>query len=371
MVSGLALRLMTSTGLLAVGVVFGVLSAGTAMADPDDSAAESKAGATKSAAATVSSSSATKSSITSAVTAASSTAGSTAASTGSQSSTSSKSGLVPTASSSSRSGKTLTEVVRGLLPKFSDTVKVPVLRVPGTPFNTSPKEPCAGGSVACFGMIDVPLYNVEDAMKALLDPYGEPEPEPPRPGIRGPVVQSPQIEEPVIDVASPGASSGTAGAPAPQPISAPVVVAAPPPMSAPILPAAPVVAPAAPMVPAAPLAPAPALASAPIPAVAPAPVPGAHLLRTPLAVPAAPSGLRPPTSASGLPKPANVQLKGYPTTRPANRVDPRTVAMLEVGVALPGVAGLLLATAGGGVIGYRQANAARHVRTGGAVRYLR
>ena len=40
------------------------------------------------------------------------------------------------------------------------------------------------------------------------------------------------------------------------------------------------------------------------------------------------------------------------------------------GAALPGVAGILLMTLGGGVVGYRQANAGRMVRTTAAARYL-
>jgi hypothetical protein len=40
------------------------------------------------------------------------------------------------------------------------------------------------------------------------------------------------------------------------------------------------------------------------------------------------------------------------------------------GAALPGVAGILLMTVGGGVIGYRQASAGRMIRAGGASRYL-
>lgn len=39
-------------------------------------------------------------------------------------------------------------------------------------------------------------------------------------------------------------------------------------------------------------------------------------------------------------------------------------------VALPGVAGLLFLTVGGGMIGYRQANSARFIRTAGAERFL-
>jgi hypothetical protein len=40
-------------------------------------------------------------------------------------------------------------------------------------------------------------------------------------------------------------------------------------------------------------------------------------------------------------------------------------------VALPGVAGLMLLTFSGGVVGYRQANSARFIRTAGATRFLR
>jgi hypothetical protein len=40
------------------------------------------------------------------------------------------------------------------------------------------------------------------------------------------------------------------------------------------------------------------------------------------------------------------------------------------GAALPGVAGILLMTLGGGVIGYRQAEAGRMIRSSGAARYL-
>lgn len=49
----------------------------------------------------------------------------------------------------------------------------------------------------------------------------------------------------------------------------------------------------------------------------------------------------------------------------------RTPTVTELAaVALPGVAGLLVLTFGGGFIGYRQANSARFVRTAGAERFL-
>lgn len=49
----------------------------------------------------------------------------------------------------------------------------------------------------------------------------------------------------------------------------------------------------------------------------------------------------------------------------------RTAGLSQLaGAALPGVAGILLLTLGGGVIGYRQASAGRMVRMSGAARYL-
>ncbi|MEW5809351.1 MAG: hypothetical protein AB1925_07850 [Actinomycetota bacterium] len=57
-----------------------------------------------------------------------------------------------------------------------------------------------------------------------------------------------------------------------------------------------------------------------------------------------------------------------PEAMPRTMVSP-TVAQLAA-VALPGVAGLLALTFGGGVVGYRQANSVRFVRTAGAERFL-
>lgn len=57
-----------------------------------------------------------------------------------------------------------------------------------------------------------------------------------------------------------------------------------------------------------------------------------------------------------------------PEAMPRSMVSP-TVAQLAA-VALPGLAGLILVTFGGGVVGYRQANSLRFVRTAGAERFL-
>lgn len=67
-----------------------------------------------------------------------------------------------------------------------------------------------------------------------------------------------------------------------------------------------------------------------------------------------------PMSASGqMPRPA-----GYPRV-----LTGPTLAEIAA-VALPGLAGLMLVTFGGAVIGYRQANSLRFVRTAGAERFL-
>ena len=65
-----------------------------------------------------------------------------------------------------------------------------------------------------------------------------------------------------------------------------------------------------------------------------------------------------------------------PVSGQATRADyPRYLRTPTAGelsfVALPGVAGLMFLTFSGGVIGYRQANSARFIRTAGAARFLR
>lgn len=57
-----------------------------------------------------------------------------------------------------------------------------------------------------------------------------------------------------------------------------------------------------------------------------------------------------------------------PEAMPRSMVSP-TITQLAA-VALPGLAGLILLTFGGGVLGYRQANSLRFVRTAGVERFL-
>jgi hypothetical protein len=95
--------------------------------------------------------------------------------------------------------------------------------------------------------------------------------------------------------------------------------------------------------------------------------PGVAGVRTP-----AIRGSVPPTPGVSAP-PVAVQRGGSTTTTsvaaPGRGVVNPTVAQIAA-VALPGVAGLLFLTFGGGVIGYRQANSVRFVRTAGAERFL-
>lgn len=93
--------------------------------------------------------------------------------------------------------------------------------------------------------------------------------------------------------------------------------------------------------------------------------PGVAGAQTPVirgSVPPTPGVASVPTSTPmGGQQPARIGYQRY--------VRGPTVAQLAV-VALPGVAGLLLVTFGGGLIGYRQANSVRFVRTAGAERFL-
>ncbi|MCV7060931.1 hypothetical protein H7I76_11270, partial [Mycolicibacterium vaccae] len=78
-----------------------------------------------------------------------------------------------------------------------------------------------------------------------------------------------------------------------------------------------------------------------------------------------------PTPGASVPSPAVSAAAGQPArlgAYPRGVLNP-TVAEIAA-VALPGVAGLIFLTLGGGVIGYRQANSVRFVRTAGAERFL-
>lgn len=93
--------------------------------------------------------------------------------------------------------------------------------------------------------------------------------------------------------------------------------------------------------------------------------PGAAGVRTP-----AIRGSVPPTPGATAPS-AAAAMSGQTTRVGAYPRGVTNPALGEIAaVALPGVAGLLFLTFSGGVIGYRQANSTRFVRTAGAERFL-
>jgi hypothetical protein len=135
-----------------------------------------------------------------------------------------------------------------------------------------------------------------------------------------------------------------------QPPSAPVTPAAPVPVGVP-----PVVAPAPVIVPVPP--PAPAVVPVPPPAVVPVPPPAP----APLAPPPSVTEPAPPETLSPQAIPFRA---GYPDYLRA-----ATVSQL-LAAALPGVAGILLMTTAGGVVGYRQARAMQTLPPVGVARFL-
>jgi hypothetical protein len=192
-----------------------------------------------------------------------------------------------------------------------------------------------------------------------ISPYSAsvrtPEPEPvpvPGPAFRGPAPEAPAPDpEPVLDASGGIAAGGGSDYLATGFGSAPV-------LSAPVV-AIPVPPPAAARFPA-------------FPAVAP-PTPGVGSA-------AARAGGAEPAVTAG-----SVRQAGGPEQAPANTGTSTTGQLPRrgyidylrspglpqlAGAALPGVAGILLMTLGGGVIGYRQADAGRMIRSSGAARYL-
>jgi hypothetical protein len=182
-------------------------------------------------------------------------------------------------------------------------------------------------------------------------PISAPTPEPGpeiAPAFRGPAPEAP-APEPVLD-ASGGVSGGSdyqatgfGGAPV---LSAPIVAAPAPPPAAARFPAFP-----------------PVMTTAP--------------------------GLRSAAARAGSGAPGST-VEGGRTTGPQEQAPAGTIRAMSgqtprqgytdylrrpglpqlAGAALPGVAGILLMTLGGGVIGYRQADAGRMIRSSGAARYL-
>jgi hypothetical protein len=232
-------------------------------------------------------------------------------------------------------------------PKFKHSLSIPVFRLP------KPEEVTATGwpdPSVFFDNVEVPVPSIDGFLSALSQPTPEPTP---GPAFRG------QLEEPqapVIDVTGGGGGGVEAVAAeggAPPVFEVPLVMA-------PTIPIPGIVAPTAPL--GASTAGGPPLATgAPTTATgAPTTAAGANapLIRGSLS-PRAELSLNEMTPMSG-----QATRVGYP-----RYLQNPTVGQLAA-VALPGVGGLMFLTFSGGVIGYRQANSIRFLRTAGAERFL-
>jgi hypothetical protein len=212
--------------------------------------------------------------------------------------------------------------------------RIPFLRIP-TPQEYA--EPGWTPPSAYFTTLEIPVISLGDVLRALTKPKPKPAPSP---SFRI------QEEAPVID-AAPGPAGGSdysAAADTPRAFEVPLVAAPRMPV-----PAAPRLGPSSGTGP-------PAAAGTP-PTVAGANTP---VIRGSLP----PSG--PPVTVA---RPLNSM-----TGEPTNLGYPRYLRNPTVGelslIALPGLGGLLFLTFGGGLVGYRQANSARFIRTAGAARFL-
>lgn len=219
---------------------------------------------------------------------------------------------------------------------YSNSLRIPVPRLP------APGEIPAGTwpTVSSFyTTVEIPVPTLQEFLQSLAI---NPTPAPPGPSIRT------QQEEPVVDAATGTTTAGGGGG---------GMMSESPVVRAPLVVAVPRVA----TVGGAGNRPVEALA-APAPGVT---QPGTAGARTPVIRGSLPS------SAEASPQSVSTPLSGPPARLgyPRALTNP-TVAELAA-VALPGVAGLLLVTFGGGVIGYRQANSLRFVRTSSAERFLR
>jgi hypothetical protein len=217
-------------------------------------------------------------------------------------------------------------------PKFKHSLSIPVLRLP------SPEEVTAAGwptPEMFFGTVEVPVPSIDGFLSSLSQPTPEPTPQP---SFRT------QQEAPVLDVTGGGGGLDPMAAEsgAPPVFQLPLVVA-------------------------------PAI---PIPGVSPAAPLGAAAAVPPVGSNAgAAAGARSPVIRGSVSKLDAAKTTMTPMSGQATRVgysrylsNPTTAQLAAV--ALPGVAGLMFLTFGGGVIGYRQANSIRFIRTSGAERFL-
>jgi hypothetical protein len=195
-----------------------------------------------------------------------------------------------------------------------------------------------------FYTVDVPVPSIGDCLSALAQPTPEPVP---GPAFRG-QIEEPQAPAPdVVDVTGGGGGvDPVSNTGAPPVFHVPLVVA-------PAIPIPGMVAPTAPLGASAAGGPPPAAGGPPASAGTNAP-----LMRGSL-TPRAERSTNELTPMSG-----QATRLGY-----SRSVQSPTIGQLAM-VALPGVGGLMFLTFSGSVIGYRQANSVRFLRTSGAERFL-
>jgi hypothetical protein len=191
------------------------------------------------------------------------------------------------------------------------------------------------------------IARFDRAISPYLAQPAKPEPEPvPGPAFRGGAPEP----EPVLD-ASGGVATGGSDYQATGFGGAPV-------LSAPIV-AVPVLPPAAARFPAFP------------PAATPRPGIGSAVTRGPAAELGSTAQGSRAAGAQEQPSAGTVRAMSGQTSRQGYTDYLRSPGLPQLaGAALPGVAGIVVMTLGGGVIGYRQANAGRMIRASGAARYL-
>ena len=226
--------------------------------------------------------------------------------------------------------------------KYKGSLYIPILRIPARA-----ELPASGfpNPALFWTTVEIPVPRLAEVL-AAMQPQPAPSPAP------GPAFRTQEEAPPVVDSAGGGGGGGVdplaAGvAAAPPVLQAPMVIA---PLPIPLPPARPV----APLGAATTAGPTQAVVADVAAAGARAPVIRGSL--PPTAEPAA---------SSLTPMSGQTPRLGYP--RYLRNPTPGELAI----AALPGTAGLLVLTFTGGVIGYRQANSARFLRTEPAARFLR
>jgi len=196
------------------------------------------------------------------------------------------------------------------------------------------------------GSLTIPFLPLVIPVPILAELFGAAQPPPPTPAP-GPTFKTQEEAPPVADSGGGGVDPLSAGVAAKPPVlQAPLVIA---PLPIPISATAP---PVAPRGTAAEAAPAQAVADVAVGARAPA-------------IRSSPQPTTEPAHSAMVSASAQPTRLGY--SRYLREPTTGELALL----ALPGLAGLLVLTASGGVIGYRQANSARAFRAQSAARFLR